>query len=365
MGIVVHSLSISPTTTTTTIAPTNRRDFLARGGQSAAVISFFHSSFPALADDESDNISSLLDAKTISWDHHHDIPSSSWSRFRYGTSTLLNDENSNTPPVGTPAIYPSWMEGYQAINYKFNKASFPQGRGILSLRTAGAGLGTCLSLPNVGYSPPAPHAMHFIKRRGGGGVYEDLAYTIPRKFESFWPESKVLAVRTNNNGDSNSSALLSPKCFVTGDGCSDDVNPNLHSAASRIAMDFEGPTRRGGRVVQSCDVTMLNHSIQNNVDGSYFTSKSYSQYNAEQELQTFYKEITSWERMKKEGEIVGKIRVAAFLPYYIKEMDANNKSNNNNGGGDVRNQYEEDEAVAFYDYKFTMKSIDQMDAASL
>jgi len=162
--------------------------------------------------------------------------------------------------------------------------------------------------------------MHFSKSRGGsagGGVYEDLAYTIPRKFESFWPESKVLAVRTNNNnGDSNDIALLSPKCLVTGDRCSDDVNPNLHSAASRISMEFEGPTRRGGRVVQSCNITMLNHSIQNNDDdGSYVTSKSYSQYNAEQELQTFYKE-----------KIVGKIRVAAFLPFYIKEMDANNRA---------------------------------------
>ena len=357
----VHSLSIQRAASTGPLP--DRRDFMTRVG--AGVASSFSNPFPVLADggnDDSNNesiVASLLNAKTILWN------GPSWSSCRYGTSTLLssnNNQSNNAPPPGKPAYYPEWLEGYHAINYKFSGASFPQGRNILSLRTAGAGLGTCLSLPNVGYSPPAAHALHFIK--GGDGnnngdccMYEDLMYNVPRKFEAFWPDAKVVGVQTNGGiKEDGSNNILSPKCLVTGDGCSSDINPNLHSPASRVAIDFDGPTRRGGRLTQSSDATMLDHSIQINGDtkDKCYVMKSYSQYNLNQDLQTFYKEITSLRRVD-DGNIVGKMRVAAFLPRYIKDMDAT-------GGGE---DYDEKEAVAIYDYKMIMKSIDDIEAASI
>ncbi|KAL7532078.1 hypothetical protein ACHAXR_004421 [Thalassiosira sp. AJA248-18] len=363
MPCVVHSLSIVPT------IPKNartRRDFLVQG--SAAITSYHvNPLLPAFAADENNNIASLLEAKTISWD------GPSFAMARYGTSTLQSSNNSrsNSPtPAKMPAIYPSWFEGYHAIKYKFVGASFPQGRRVLSLRTAGAGLGTCLSLPNVGYSPPSAHAIHFINNLDAGGsdersgTYEDLAYNIPRKFEAFWPEAKVLAVQTNGGmkGDESNIRMLSPKCLVTGEGCASDINPNLHSPSSRVAIEFDGPTRRGGRLTQSSDVTLLDCSTRyNHENGKYYTTKNYSQYNIDQELQTFYKEIASFQRLdNSDGGIVGKIRVVAFLPRYIKEMDTNS-----NSGGAADNAYEESEAVAIYDYKLFMNSIDETEAASL
>ncbi len=61
--------------------------------------------------------------------------------------------------------------------------------------------------------------------------------------------------------------------------------------------------------------------------------------------QSLYPEITSLQRA--DDKIVGKIRVAAFLPRYIKQI----------GGG--RSGYEyDDEAVALYNYGMLMKSIE-------
>lgn len=341
---------------------------------------------------------SLLDAKKISWTNQgqrSDNPT--WNKSRYRSSSLVSNNvnggnsNSNAPPTATPIFYPEWMEGYWSVNYKFVGALFPQGRQILSLRTAGAGIGTCLSLPNVGYNPP-PHAAHFLKyncgtfasastsicTNGSMSVYEDLAYNLPRKFEAFWPQSKVLSVRTNGSLGGREGEdppahphppPLTPKCFVTGDGCTHEENPNLHLPASRLIMDFDGPTRRSGRLTQSSDVSLIDglfgyEDQSNRVGGasqSYATIKTHSQYNVNQELQTFYKEICSYDRVKPNGTLVtGRIRVAAFLPKYIREMD---------GGSDGVNRatgdYDENEAVALYDYRVLMKGIDEVEAASI
>lgn len=283
------------------------------------------------------DIANLLDAKTMYWN------GPPWSSARYRASTLQSSTgNQNIPAAAQPAFYPLWLEGYHAIQYKFVGAFFPQGRSVLSLRVAGAGLGTCMSLPNVGYNP-SMHAMHFIKDDNRHqAVYEDLAYNTPRRFEAFWPEAKVTAVQTDGG----------MKCLVTGDRCSLEMNPKLHSPASRVTLEFDAPTRRSGRLLQSTDVTMLDCSTQD-LDDVYITMKVYSQYNLNQDLQTFYKEITSWQR--NNDEIVGKTRVAAFLPRYIKDMDANTG----------RIEYDDNESVALYDYKMKLMSIDEAEAASL
>ncbi|KAL7547433.1 hypothetical protein ACHAWF_012066 [Thalassiosira exigua] len=351
-----HSLSMQ----TAQSAP-DRRNFLSRC--TSAIAPCLNAPFPVLAVEMRDNedIANLLDAKTIFWN------GSLWSSCRYGTSRLQAANNSNrqkaAPPQGKPTFYPKWLDGYLETKYKFVGATFPQGRGVLSLRTAGAGLGTCLSLPNVGYSPPAAHALHFIRSEGSDGhddVYEDLAYNVPRRFESFWPQAKVLAVQTNGSRRAGGPEdnILPPKCFVTGDGCSYDVNPNLRLPASRVAIEFDGPVRRGGRVVQVIDATMLDHATQcDDANNQLYTTKSYSQYNVDQDLQTFYKEITTLQKIPSGDGIVGKIRVAAFLPRYIKYMDDSSSS-----AGDA---YDETEAVAIYDYKVFMKGIDAEEAASL
>ena len=298
-----------------------------------------------------------LDAKTISWTNSDETLS--WSKSRYRASSLSSNSENYAPPAVSPIFYPTWMEGYWSITYKFNKASFPQGRKILSLRTAGAGLGTCLSLPNIGYNPP-PLSARFLfsntKSDANFNVYEDLSYNTPRRFEAFWPESKVLSVQTNGSPNRDtSSAKLTSKCFVTGDGCSASENPNFLSPASRILMDFNGPTRRAGRLTQSCDTTLVGSSF--GMSGEAFVAnKSFSQYNASQSLQTFYKEIASFQKKDEAGSIItGRIRVAAFLPKNIKELD----------GGSDTNNYDEDKAIAIYDYKYSMKKIEDFEASSM
>jgi hypothetical protein len=145
---------------------------------------------------------------------------------------------------------------------------------------------------------------------------------------------------------------------VTGDGCTAEVNPNLHSPATRLAIDFNGPTRRGGRLFQSIDATMLDTSVQSNIaDDSYYTTKTFSQYNMNQDLQLFYKEISSFQR-KEEGNVVGKVRVAAFLPKYIQAMDSSGI-----GSGGI-NSYDDNEAVAIYDYNVFIQRIDETEAST-
>ena len=195
------------------------------------------------------------------------------------------------------------------------------------------------------------HAIRFNKDVTRDAVYEDLAYNIPRKFEAFWPEAKILAVRTN--GGTNALGNLGMKCFVTGDGCGTlDINPDLHLPTSRVEIDFDAPTRRSGRMTQSTDVTMLNSSIEGSTT-IFYTSRNFSQYNVNQELQTFYKEISSWKKV--DDGIVGKLRVASFLPKYIRVMDKNN----------AEDDYDETKAIAIYDYNVRLTSIDETEAAML
>ncbi len=273
---------------------------------------------------------------------------------------------------------------------------------MLSLRTAGAGLGTCLKLPNVGYSPPPFVARYFSMNTNDSNVdtndgydeyglliYEDLAYNTPRLFEAFWSDSKVLAVQTNGydcdnsrncnednggrNADINNTFMsrnrqLSPKCFVDGNGCTTTENPNLHLPASRLVMDFEGPTRRSGRLTQSSDITLVDsdaaYGYKSNTDSGGMTlpsalvqTASYVQYNINQDLQTFFREIKFLEKtVDKNGntELVGKVRVAAFLPRFVKEMDSSDTEG-----------YYETNAIALYDYDVKMTSIEERDAISM
>ncbi|EJK63911.1 hypothetical protein THAOC_15405 [Thalassiosira oceanica] len=253
-------------------------------------------------------IRALLDNDAVRWS------GPPFSEARYGTSSLTSSAGRFAPPSDPDgaATFPPWLEGYHSARYKFAKASFPQGRGMLSLRTPGAGLATCLSLPNVGYSPRAPHAVRYRREPGGGSgeggsVYEDLAYNVPRKLESFWPESKAMSVRTNGErpGD------LTARCMVDGEGC-----------ALRVAIEYDGPTARrgGGRVVRKIDVTLLSHESWADGD-SFCLASSYSQLNAEQGLQCFYREVMSLRRTG-ESSVAGKVRVAAFMPRYVRDEKA-------------------------------------------
>ena len=358
----VHSLSI------TTATPISRHDFFARSGSAAAATASLNLPFPALADDRGmeEDIRSLLEDKAVFWD------GPPFSAARYGTSSLLasSNDSSNAPAPGHPVVYPGWLAGYHAVKYKFAGASyrlgpitsFPPGRRILSRRTAGAGPGTCLALPHVGYSPPAAHATRFFARDDGDGACEDWAYNIPRRFEAFWPQAKVLAVQTNGRADgagSDRESALSPKCRVTGEGCALSSNPRLHAPASRVSIEFDGPSPRGGRLRQTSDVTLLNHIVQTGADQSCCVAKAFSQYDTLDDMQTFYREITTLESSGDEPDkIEGRIRVAAFLPTYIRSTDTKDMF-----GSD--DSYDENEAVAIYDYDVFMRRVDETEAASL
>ncbi|KAL7491123.1 hypothetical protein ACHAWT_001565 [Skeletonema menzelii] len=341
---VVHSLSC--------LQSTNRRQFLAGGCSSlgsACVIISTTAGCPAVAVDDRDDedISSLLDAKTMDWN------GPSWTAARYRSSTLKQSSSNYAPPASNnPVFYPTWMEGYHTISYRFKSASFPQGRKILTLRTPGAGLGSCLMLPNIGYNP-STFPIHFI-RNSNAQVYEDLTYNVPRIFEAFWTQAKVLGVQTNQIIDIDGlSNDLTTKCLVTGEGC---IAPNARPPSTRVAIDFNGPTRGGGRVTQSSDVTILDSSVQDNVANTYYATKTFSQYNVNQDLQLFYKEVTSLRR-KENDSIDGKVRIAAFLPKYIRGMDVSSNSD-----GD---SYDDNEAVAIYDYNIFLQRIDETEAATL
>jgi hypothetical protein len=315
---------------------------------------------------------SLLDAKQIDWSSSYDKllsrPNTLWNSSRYRSSTLSDTTAATMVAAGKDDVtkYPQWMEGYWSVQYRFQGASFPQGKQILSLRTAGAGLGTCLSLPNVGYNPPAPHAAHYISN--GVVVHEDIAYNIPRKLETFWPQCKVFSIQTDGGGD---DKTLSSKCFVTGEGCTKNENPQLHDRTSRYSMDFEAPTRRSGQMTQSWDVTLVQPDSTNKSNNNYYglsssssslfsACQTYSQYNVQQDLQTFYKEIISLHQLS-DNSVLGKIRVAAFLPNYIKSLD----NTQNNGKANIEVEYDENKAVVIYDYKVLMERIDENQASSI
>lgn len=347
---------------TNALSSNSRRNFLASHSHATIIASTSFFSFalpdPAAADNTEgfQIISSLFDSKTIQW------TGPSWTASRYRSSTLALGANDNAAPVAASGItrYPDWMEGYFEIRYKFISVSFPQGRSVPSLRTAGAGLGSCLSIPNVGYSPSASHALRYL-RDPAGLVYPDAAYNAPRTLESFWPQSKVNGVQTDGNRSTRSKSGqeggLTPKCFLTGEGCTIQENPNLHYPSSRVVLNYVGPSRRNSSVQQSIDVTLLESSFSSGTttDGMplFATAQSYSQWNAQQNLQTFYRQVSKHQELEN-GDILGQIRVAAFLPRYIQQLDTKD---------DV--EYNDQESVAIYDYKIFMIPIDATEAGSL
>lgn len=300
-----------------------------------------------------------LESKNVGWSVQNAYasdaePAVSWSDLRYGTSTL-SDRSRAPVALDSPTEFPPWMVGTWSARMKFVGATFPQGRKILTLRVPGAGLGTCLSLPNVGFNPALfPWRFQLVTNgtSGSGAVFEDLAYSAPRRFEAFWPESKVESVQV---GTLPPATVLTPRCFVTGEGCS---NPHLHDPSTRVAIEFTGPTRRGGRVTQTVDVsTIRSSSCSATADGitKFAVTRQYVQNNVEQDLQTFYREVMS---LKPGGahtatgdtEVNGKLRVAAFLP---------------NDPKDAQNTYNDRYAVAIYDYKIFLSSLTEDEAASM
>jgi hypothetical protein len=341
----------------------SRRDFLAAQGSTMIMAS---TAFPttAAADniDNYQSIVSLFDTNAIQW------TGPAWIDSRYRTSTLAlgtKNDNAAPPTVSSTIHYPDWIEGYFAIRYKFVAAKFPQGRSVPSLRTAGEGLGSCLSIPNIGYSPPAAHAVRYLQN-SKGHVYPDASYNAPRTLETFWPKTKVVAVQINGGGGGGTSSggsdspqpVLTPKCFAMGEGCTLQENPNLHMPSSRVVLDFDGPTRRSDSQRQSMDVTLLESFSSGSDDKLLFgTVQTYSQWNAQQELQTFYQQVSTYQKLDT-GDVVGKLRVAAFLPKYIQQMDTRK-------GGSKDDEYNDHKAVAIYDYKVFMKQIDESEAASI
>jgi len=343
-----------------------RRELLQGGPES--IVAGLYSSMMINSNEDNDEYTSfdksmdVFQANKILWaDSTMGIsPSSSsdsWSRLRYGTSSLGEKNklpNASNSSSSSMTHFPYWIEGSWLCTYKFDKAVFPLGRDKLTLRVPGAGLGTCLALPNIGYSP-AP----FVQKILPGG-YEDVAFNLPRKFEAFWPQAKVTSIQTSI--DENDKRIMSPACLVTGEGCTNAQNPKLHSSsATRSSLQFEGPTRRKSqKVSQTIDLSLVASTEQETRknNSSYFVvSRSYVQYNIQQELQLFFKEFVSLttettKSMKTTAKlsvdndnnriIKGRSRVAAFLPQVDNETGK---------------EYDDTQAIALYDYTMEWKEI--------
>jgi hypothetical protein len=317
----------------------DRKTFLVHSG-SAVWIS-------ATTLDRDVSILSQLDAKNVPWSLESTSKSQSpqWSQLRYGSSTLISASSRAPTPSLSAAIFPSWISGNWLTAYRLSGVSFPQGRDKVTLRVAGAGIGTCLSIPSVGKTP-APFVQRFLSLSAdadGEGCYEDVAYNYPRRFEAFWTPAKVTSVQIGNK-KANANAFLSPVCYVTGEGCSSVENPLLHAPTTRLVMEFDGPTR-GGVSSQTVDATMVDtqHTFTMS-DNNYCSSRNYVQYNVKQELQTFYKEIVSVTKVD-DSIVKGRLRVAAFLP----------------DPGD----HDDSQAVALYDYALYFRRLDEDGPASL
>jgi len=330
---------------------------------------------PVIADTNSDKEQGT-GSRLIEWSP----PSEEYAKLRYSSSSLLS-ERAVVPKIQctTLPVLPHWMEGNWFCTYQFAGASFPQGRDKLSLQVPGAGLGTCAVLPNVGISPKAPFLQRFINSASDSDsdttnpkrkeVVEDVAANLPRKFEAFWPQAKVTAIRVSIPGNnetvtdksdssSGTTTVLSPLCVVTGEGCTPAENPQLHGKyATRCRMEFQGPTTGVGIQAQQFDVSMVDyeseeanttttttatttndkdavHKRDEDNDEEFLMSRTFVQYNVEQELTLYYREFVSYRREKQEQEptqeqtnvattttttatprvITGRTRVAAFLP---------------------------------------------------
>jgi hypothetical protein len=231
---------------------------------------------------------------------------------------------------------------------------------MLSLRTAGAGLGTCLSLPNVGYNPP-PFSSRFGNEDSNERdnlTWDDWSYNTPRRLEAFWPQSKVLSVQTGHSTH-DSSSFLTPKCKVTGENCSTQDNPDLTLPSTRLVMEFNGPTRRSGIQSQSLDVCLVGNRSGIKVGKTgltkFISTSQYVQSFPYQDLQTFFKEIMYLAPIRDESgdgkvnRVVGAVRVAGFLP-----KDASNSAD-----------YNDSLAVVLYDYKIKFDRISKDEASQM
>jgi hypothetical protein len=320
-------------------------------------------------------LASLFSAQKVRWvDEVGDGAVIPWSQMRYSTSTL-NRQGRVVPAAAPPTRFPTWLlfAGSWRITYKFRGASFPMGRELLTLRVPGAGIATCLSLPNVGLNPP-PFSVRFTALGGAGaseaaatnGAAEDWPYNAPRKLEAFWPASKTLYVQNPDATAAGgtlrkeqqqllpSSSSSSLRCFVSGEGCLASENPTLHAPSSRLAMGYEAPTRARGSsplVGQTLEMTVVAgrsyEVLANEGTGggggkgaaggvySFGAERSFVQNNPEQELQTFFREFLTLAPSFDEGttggtgstgadsgaaspvvrRAKGRLRVAAFLPH--------------------------------------------------
>ena len=220
--------------------------------------------------DVADNLAAQLNGGDVRWERS--VP-------RFSTSTLASSGKGGPTPEAPPLSYPAWLEGEWNTKYVFTKAQFPQGRGILSLRVPGAGLATCLAIPNVGKSP-FPFRQRYLPSRGGGTCYPDLAYNYPRLLEAFWSEAHTSYVQVG----------ASSKCMDTGDGCD---GPELHAPSCTFTLCFSGPSRAGPRVEQRAESVVFRAEsamraggdspsfltredvVQNNVEQHHFTKSPY------------------------------------------------------------------------------------------
>ena len=117
----------------------------------------------------------------------------------------------------------------------------------------------------------------------------------------------------------------------------------------------EGPTRAGPRRSQTIDCSAVQGIAVESSEGgaSVVTSKQFVQYNVQQDLQAYYKEICSFRRVADDNDsesqvIEGKMRVAAFLPYILQGTN-----------GDGPPKHDERSALALYDYKITLKRLSE------
>ena len=180
----------------------------------------------------------------------------------------------------------------------------------------GAGLATCLYLPNVGASP-FPFSQRFLELPGSKGTqcFPDRAYNLPRRLEAFWNEAKTSYVQVG--GESKY------RCFADGIGCTFEGSP-IHTPSSRLLLGFSAPNRRRTqRLDQSVDLSVIRSATAQAPDStssplpsssSFIAVEDVVQYNVEQELQCPYRYMLSLRPPDSKGTIQGKMRVAGFLP---------------------------------------------------
>eukprot|EP00957_Ditylum_brightwellii_P166324 12662025-Ditylum_brightwellii.AAC.2 len=301
------------------------------------------------------SIQSELTGKDVYWkkDINGIIP-------HFSTSTLDTRNRQRVPePQNSPHLYPSWMNGDWNVKYTFQNAVFPQGRRALSLRVPGAGIATCMALPNVGWTTKFAFQQRYLevpKPMSELSCYPDVAFNVPRLLEVFWTEGHTTYISV---GPSSSSLV---KCFDTGDGCTIEENPSLHSPSTFYEIGFSGPTRRnnGERAEQRVEcltyrsesaippATSNGESKKGNDASIYYTAEDVIQFNAGAGLEGRYRVISAWEKQGNE-EVIGTVRVAAFLPAVAVEEAED-------GSGD---KVKTDQAVALYDYRVTMSKSDE------